>query len=40
MSVWDSSPISFKAIIGKYEALIVRSETQVTADILAAAAPA
>jgi D-3-phosphoglycerate dehydrogenase len=30
-------PDQLKAIIGNYEALIVRSETQVTADILAAA---
>jgi len=32
------SPEQLKAIIGNYEALIVRSETRVTADILAAAA--
>src|SRR5437660_3506660 len=31
------SPEQLKAIIGDYSALIVRSETQVTADVLAAA---
>src|SRR5690242_12462441 len=31
------SPEQLKAIIGNYSALIVRSETQVTADVLAAA---
>src|SRR5687768_15565689 len=30
-------PDELKAIIGEYHALIVRSETQVTADVLAAA---
>src|SRR5207237_8864218 len=32
-------PEQLRAIIGEYVALIVRSETQVTSDILAAASP-
>jgi D-3-phosphoglycerate dehydrogenase len=34
---WGLKPEELKAIIGEYKALIVRSETQVTKDVLAAA---